>query len=143
MRPDLLAQAAATLALVGLIWIVQVVHYPLFAQVGEERFPAYHAAHTRLITSVVAPLMLTELATALWLIAVPVSGVPAAAAWGGLLLVAVCWISTAGLQVPQHHKLSAGFDVQAHTRLVRTNWVRTIAWTARGALCLWMLTVAA
>lgn len=143
MRVDLLLQTGATLALVGLIWVVQVVHYPLFARVGEETFRAYHAAHTRLITFVVAPLMFTELATALWMVADPVPGVPAGAAWIGLLLVAVNWMSTAGLQVPLHNRLSGGFDIAAHARLVGTNWVRTVAWTARGALCLWMVTVAA
>lgn len=30
----LLVHAAATWAMVGLVWFVQVVHYPLFAQVG-------------------------------------------------------------------------------------------------------------
>ena len=34
MSALLAAHAAATWALVGLIWTVQVVHYPLFALVG-------------------------------------------------------------------------------------------------------------
>ena len=32
----LLLHAAATLFMTGLIWFVQVVHYPLFARVGED-----------------------------------------------------------------------------------------------------------
>jgi hypothetical protein len=52
----------------------------------------------------------------------------------GLALVAVVWTSTALLQVPAHRKLAAGYHAGAHRRLVRTNWVRTAAWTARGAL---------
>ena len=59
-----LAHAASTWALVGLIWIVQLVHYPLMATVGTPQFPSYHAAHAQRITWVVAPLMLAELATA-------------------------------------------------------------------------------
>ena len=31
-------QAGTTLALCGLIWFVQIVHYPLFALVGREEF---------------------------------------------------------------------------------------------------------
>jgi hypothetical protein len=38
---------AATAAMVGLIWFVQVVHYPLFASVGADEFVAYENAHTR------------------------------------------------------------------------------------------------
>ena len=32
----LLSNVAATLYMVGLIWCIQIVHYPLFAQVGKE-----------------------------------------------------------------------------------------------------------
>jgi len=54
-------QLGTTLPLVGLIWFVQIVAYPLFARVGADAFPAYHEAHARLITFVVAPLMVLEL----------------------------------------------------------------------------------
>ena len=50
-RLALLLQLGTTLPLVGLIWLVQVVSYPLFARVGAAEFPAYHAAHARLISS--------------------------------------------------------------------------------------------
>ena len=56
----LLLQAASTLAMVGLIWFVQIVHYPLFAQVGREGFSGYEQAHQNRTTFVVAPLMLVE-----------------------------------------------------------------------------------
>ena len=62
-----LVHAAATWFLVGLIWIIQVVHYPLFARVGEDGFVAYEAAHTRLISLVVGPAMLVEGVATLWL----------------------------------------------------------------------------
>lgn len=39
-----LCQIAATLAMTGLIWFVQVVHNPLFARVGGEGWVAYAAA---------------------------------------------------------------------------------------------------
>ena len=55
---------AATLFMAGVIWIVQVVHYPLFARVGAAGYAAYQGAHVRLITYVVLPAMLVELATA-------------------------------------------------------------------------------
>ncbi|HEX2205610.1 MAG TPA: hypothetical protein VHG91_20025 [Longimicrobium sp.] len=49
------------------------------------------------------------------------------------------WLSTALLQVPMHGRLERGFDAAAHRRLVATNWVRTVAWTARGVLLLWSM----
>ena len=54
----------ATWYLVGLIWLVQVVHYNMFDRVGSDGFVRYEADHNRLITPIVAPPMLIELATA-------------------------------------------------------------------------------
>ncbi len=129
---------AATLFMTGLIWFVQVVHYPLFAQVGAAGFAAYEAAHTARTTLVVAPAMLVEAATAVLLLAVRPACAPGWALWAGAGLAAVNWFSTALLQVPRHEILAAGFDAEAHRFLVASNWVRTAAWTARAMLVLWL-----
>lgn len=63
----LLAHAAATWAMVGLIWFVQVVHYPLFAAVDAAESPVYARLHQRRTTWVVGPPMLVERATATWI----------------------------------------------------------------------------
>jgi hypothetical protein len=46
-------------------------------------------------------------------------------------------LSTAVLQVPQHEKLAKGFDLEAHGRLVRSNWLRTTVWSARSVAVLY------
>lgn len=61
----LLVQSAATLFMTGLIWFVQVVHYPLFGSAGRDIFAGYERAHQRRTGWVVGPPMLVELATAL------------------------------------------------------------------------------
>jgi hypothetical protein len=43
------------------------------------------------------------------------------------------------LQVPAHEGLSQRFDPDLTRRLVRTNWIRTIGWTARGVLAVVMV----
>jgi hypothetical protein len=45
----------------GLIWFVQVVHYPLFDEVGQAQFTSYEARHTNLTTIVVVVPMFIEL----------------------------------------------------------------------------------
>lgn len=129
----------ATLMMTGLIWFVQVVHYPLFARVGAEAFGAYEQQHMRRTTWVVAPLMLVELATAtaIWFAATP--GLLWNLATGGLALLAIIWLSTACLQVPCHQQLSSLFTARAVTRLVATNWIRTAAWSLRGLIALALL----
>jgi len=135
----LLAQTASTLYLVGLVWMVQRVHYPLFAQVGPSRFAAYERAHVDRITPVVAPAMLIEAGSALALVWFPVAGVPTLLAWLGLVLVLLIWGATFALQVPRHANLRSGFDATAHRRLVGSNWIRTVLWSLRGVVVLAMV----
>ena len=125
---------AATLVMVGVIWFVQVVHYPLFAAVGASGFRTYAAEHGRRTTLVVAAPMLIELGTGVALLWRRPGAVPSSWVWVGLGLLAVVWASTFGLQVPRHAELANGFDVRAHRRLVAGNWLRTAAWSARGLL---------
>ena len=53
-----------------------------------------------------------------------------------LCLLAVVWISTFAVQVPLHRRLAEGYDAARHRRLVLSNWIRTLAWTARAVLVL-------
>jgi len=135
-RIVLLAQVASTLYMTGLIWFVQVVHYPLFARTGRQDFQGYQQRHTALTTWVVAPPMLIEAATSLALLR---SGIAAWELWLGLGLLVFIWLSTAFIQMPCHNILTRGFDATVHRRLVTTNWARTLAWSLRSVLSLWIL----
>jgi uncharacterized membrane protein len=139
LRSTLFAHLAATLYMVGVIWMVQLVHYPLYNKVGREAFPEYETRHNDGMTLVVGPAMLVEAATVVLLALLPSSRVPAGSAWLGAGLLAIIWLSTAFLQVPCHNRLVSGFDQATYERLVNTNWIRTIAWSLRGVLALWMV----
>lgn len=138
MSALLLFQMVTTLALAGLIWTVQIVHYPLFGWVGESGFAAFHAEHSRRIAWLVVPLMAAELGGAVALVAARPTLVPVWAAWLGLVLVGVVWCTTALLSVPQHRRLAGGFEPRAHACLVGSNWIRTAAWTTRAGLLVWL-----
>ncbi|MFG0290901.1 MAG: hypothetical protein ACF8CQ_22210 [Rhodopirellula sp. JB044] len=132
----------ATWYMVGLIWMVQVVHYAMFDRVGEDEFARYATDHARLITPIVMVPMLVEIATAAGLVMWAPAGVPRGWMILGLVVVVLIWASTAFLQVPCHSRLAGGFDGQVYRRLVSTNWIRTIGWTLRGglmAVCLWRM----
>ncbi len=134
-----LIHAGATLFLVGLIWTIQIVHYPLFANVGADGYAAYQTSHMSRITYVVAPVMLAELGTAVYFAVVNYEPIEAKLFWFGLALVLVIWASTMFVQSPIHGRLAEKFDADLVNKLVLTNWSRTIAWTIRGALVLWMI----
>lgn len=134
-----IAHLVATAFMAGLIVFVQIVHYPLMALVGEERFERYELAHTSRTGWVVIPPMLTELATAVWLVALPSPNTPRDLAGAGLLILAVVWLATATIQAPAHGRLAHGFDAGIHRRLVRSNWIRTAGWLARVPIAIALL----
>ena len=131
----LLLQLVSTLPMAGLIWFVQVVHYPLFKLANKQSFAAIHATRT---TYVVAPLMLVELASSLALLRPQwrTNASSTGEACGGAALVCAIWLSTALVQVPLHNRLQARHSMRDAQQLIATNWVRTVAWTLRAALVL-------
>jgi hypothetical protein len=134
-----LLNLASTLPLCGLIWFVQVVHYPLFANVGPDGFAIYEARHAAGTTTIVAPLMLAEALSTGVLVALRPELMSRRLAVLGLALVIAVWLSTFLVQVPLHNILAAGFDPDTHSRLVAGNWFRTAAWSARALLLLYCL----
>jgi hypothetical protein len=140
----LAAQAIASGAMCGLIWFVQVVHYPMFARVVGEHARKYAVEHQQRTTLVVGPLMLVEMAAALMIAVNPPPGIDRVVAMVGLALVLGAWLSTALVQMPLHGRLARdGHDPAVIDALVRTNWARTALWTARALLSVWMLHAAA
>ena len=67
----LVAQAVASGMMAGIIWFVQVVHYPLFAAVTGPHDSDYARANQARTSLVVLPPMLVEAAAAGWLAAWP------------------------------------------------------------------------
>lgn len=135
----LLVQAASTLCMVGVIWVIQLVHYPLFAMVAPDRFPEYERSHCDRITWVVGPLMLAEMATTVLLPWLLHSASERRLAWVGFALLVLIWVVTYTVQVPQHARLSASFDLDLQQKLVQGNWIRTVCWSLRGLVALAIL----
>lgn len=127
-----LVSAFSALYMTGVIWFVQVVHYPLFAAVGPDAWTRYHAGHTRRTGWVVAPVMIAELGSALVLVAQDATALTVT----GAILAALTWAFTFGLAVPDHGRLQSAFDAGRARRLVTLGWLRCAAWTAHGAVAL-------
>jgi hypothetical protein len=136
----LYANTIATAVMVGVIWFVQVVHYPLLAQFGSTQSVAVAEQHQQRTGYLVGLPMLVEGVSTLWLLARTPDGVAALLPWVNAVLLAVALGSTVLVSVPLHAKMAVAHDDQTGRKLVVTNWPRTIAWTLRLALCGVMLT---
>ncbi len=126
MNLILLIHIFSTVFMCGLCWFVQIVHYPLFKEIPPADFPAYQQKNyaTGYIT---VPVMLIELGTALWLLYAGYSPLILV----NFILLVLIWVSTFTLQVPAHLKLQKTPSHAVMNRLIYSNWIRTICWSAR------------
>jgi hypothetical protein len=125
-----LANLVVVAALNGLIWTIQLVHYPLFALVGGEQWPRYEAGHQRRITWVVLPLMSLAVALSVALLVAH----PGVLAWSNAVIAVGQFVATGLFYAPLHGELARGFSTDRIQALVRLNWLRTAGWTVQLAV---------
>ena len=142
LRTLLVIHLAATLFMVGLIWTIHYVHYPLFAYVGESTYASFQAAHVERIGKLLFVPWLTEGITLIGVLALAFLGghkalrVPAVingAAMAVVLMISGFW------SAPAHAKLADGFDTSVHDQLMTVNLIRAIAWTVCGICAIWIV----
>jgi hypothetical protein len=131
---------AIALIATGLIWTIQLVHYPSMKFIPEEKFTAYHNFHSQRISILAIPIMLIELFTSLELFYQNGSSYNHIFTIN-LILVILIWISTFLIQVPMHNTLSSAKNARVLNHLILSNWIRTILWTARSLLMVLYLSV--
>ena len=125
--------------LTGVIWFVQIVHYPLFAQITPAGFGTYHTRHSDLTTRVVALPMVVDFGLSGLLIVIRPEWFSAGGSLAGFALALLTWLCTFLVSVPLHGRLGQGHDRAVIARLVATNWLRTATWTAHLLLLAFIL----
>jgi Domain of unknown function (DUF1772) len=130
-----------TALMTGLIWFVQVVHYPIFGKVPPEQFTAFHQAHLATTGKVVMlPMILELLCSGLMLTLKFDNRLQNGLNYAAAALTIFIWIVTGFVSVPIHNQLATnGFSASLIEKLVATNWLRTWAWTARTGILLYFL----
>ncbi len=120
------AHSVATIAMFGIIWFVQVIHYPgldLPTMTGRE-----YGANARRTGWVVGPIMVVEAGSALALLWLA----PHLRMVVLFAMIVVLWALTFLVSAPLHRRLiSGGYERATVERLIRTNWPRTALWTIR------------
>ena len=127
------ARLAVDTAALVLIWLVQLVIYPVFLHLEATAFANWHPVYTARVTYVVAPIMLGQLS---FYVATSVF----AGDWSvyvNLGLVLLAWVITFFAAVPLHQLLDQPGDHLVNTgRLLTVNWLRTIIWSLVWAVTL-------
>lgn len=125
MDPTVTTHAFSVFALFGLIWTIQLVHYPMFQFIEAPHWPRFHRYHTRNITFIVFPLMVVELLTSLQLFLEEASFSHSLA----LGLAVASWLLTIAVFIPLHNKVATRPIPGLLALLVKLNWLRVLVWT--------------
>jgi hypothetical protein len=127
--------------MVGLIWTIHTVHYPLFAMVGDETYVEFQAAHVDRIGNLLLVPWAAEGATALllliWSWRQRDQALLPPLVIGGIAMGVVLIVS-GFFSAPAHADLANGFVPEVHDRLMTADLVRTLAWTLRGVTASWV-----
>ncbi len=131
--------AAATWWLMGLIWTIQVVHYPSFDSIDRIMYADFQDRHMQAMGRLIGfPWLIEGLCVLGLFVFAPDNTTRVLAGLGGLLEIVVIAV-TITKSIPAHEALRDGYVADAHRTLVDTNWWRTAAWSLRGAIALAVL----
>lgn len=128
-----------TLYNTGVVWFLQLNHYPLYKAIGEREFQSYLAAHNRRIPlPIVLPSLAAFAASLLLLLRHPFAA-PDSSVWLVVILNALILLSTIFVQGKAHAELArAGYSRVLVDRIIATNWIRVAAWTINALRLIWM-----
>ncbi len=119
-----------TSILIGLIWTIQVVHYPSFLYVGTNDYNAFHTFHMGAISLIAAPLMIFEVLFAFLSLKLKIYKGPKTT-FSVFLILILIWLTTFFVTVPIHNQLLVTKNEQLIHKLVLMNWIRTFLWTLK------------
>jgi len=125
----LIAHLIFSSIMTGVIWIIQIVHYPSFHFIEKELYTAFQKFHMNKISIIVIPVMLAELITGIMLLFDKSS--KSFFLITSLIILILIWAITGVFFSKVHSKLIFGYQELVVNQLVVMNWIRTLLWTLR------------
>ena len=125
----LLSHLIFTSIMTGVIWVIQIVHYPSFHFIEKELYTAFQKFHMNKISIIVIPIMLAELITGIMLFLDKSSKSPFLTI--SIIILVLIWLITGVFFTKAHNELIAGYQELVVNQLVAMNWIRTLLWTLR------------
>ena len=125
----LIAHLIFSSIMTGVIWVIQIVHYPSFHFIEKELYTAFQKFHMNKISIIVIPIMLAELITGIMLLFDKSSKSPFLTI--SLIMLILIWAITGVFFSKVHSKLIFGYQELVVNQLVVMNWIRTLLWTLR------------
>ena len=121
--------------MVGVIWVIQLVHYPSFHFIDKDIYDSFQKFHMNKISIIVIPVMILELVTGFLLLIGNSKNILIIISFGILILI---WGITGLFFSDAHGKLISGYNELIVNKLVSMNWIRTGLWTFKMILLLYL-----
>ena len=112
--------------MVGVSLITHFVTYPSFKLIRSSLFSEFHKSYTNKMLFIVAPVMILELISSLFLVIFDVSDNNTEI--GLLISLLLIWFLTFFIIVPIHNKLTVNYNKDLNQKLIKYNGLRTILW---------------
>ena len=112
--------------MVGVSLITHFVTYPSFRLIKSSLFSEFHKSYTNKMLFIVAPVMILELISSLFLVIFDVSDNNTEI--GLLISLLLIWFLTFFIIVPIHNKLTVNYNKDLNQKLIKYNGLRTIFW---------------
>ena len=125
----LLGHLIFTSIMTGVIWVIQIVHYPSFHFIEKELYTAFQKFHMNKISIIVIPIMLAELITGMMLFLDKSPKSPFLII--SFVILVLIWLITGVFFSKAHNELMTGYQELVVNQLVVMNWIRTLLWTLR------------
>ena len=132
----LMIHIISTSIMVGVIWVIQLVHYPSFKYVNESDYINFQKYHMSNISYIVFPVMFTELITALIIL---FFGEKSLFFVLSLICLFLIWVITGVLFTKYHSILKEGKDLMIIEKMIKANWIRALLWTMRLIMILFVI----
>ena len=117
----------STSLMVGIIWVIQLLHYPTFHFIKENDYVEFQHFHMQRISFIVVPVMIIELLSGFMLVYYFRSNLLILC----LIILLVIWLITFVFFTKLHQSLLGGYDKIIVDKLVQINWSRTVLWSLR------------
>ena len=125
----LLVHLTFTSIMTGVIWVIQIVHYPSFHFIEKELYTVFQKFHMNKISIIVIPIMVAELITGIMLFLDKSSKNPLLII--SFIILVLIWLITGVFFTKAHNELITGYQELVVNQLVVMNWIRTLLWTLR------------
>ena len=119
----------ATSIMVGVIWVIQLLHYPSFHFIQKSDYPKFQQFHMSRISFIVVPAMIIEFITGIMMLQFGFSS--NFLFIFSLFILLVIWVITLVFFTKMHQGLISGYNEVIVDRLISINWSRTLLWSIR------------